>query len=71
MELNDKENMEALVLALIALRTLNRQQETLHAEAEEFQPFDLQKLRHLYNVEDKSPSRLYDRQASYVAQAAS
>jgi hypothetical protein len=62
--------MEALILALIAVRNLYKQQETLHPEAEEFQPFDLQKLRHLYNVEDKSPSRLSDRQA-YVAQAAS
>jgi hypothetical protein len=63
--------MEALALALLALRSLYRQQETLHSEAEEFRPFDLQQLRHLYNTEEKSPSRLSDRQASYVAQAAS
>jgi hypothetical protein len=63
--------MEALALALLALRSLYRQRETLNSEAEEFQPFDLQQLRHLYNTEEKSPSRLSDRQASYVAQAAS
>jgi hypothetical protein len=63
--------MEALVLALIALRNPYRQQETLDSEAEEFQPFDLQELRHLSNSKDKSPSRLSSRQASYVAQAAS
>ena len=63
--------MEALALALLALRSLYRQQETLHSEAEEFRPFDLQQLRHLSNSKDKSPSRLSDRQASYVAQAAS
>jgi hypothetical protein len=63
--------MEALALALLALRSLYRQRETLNSEAEEFQPFDLQQLRHLYNTEEKSPRRLSDRQASYVAQAAS
>jgi hypothetical protein len=62
--------MEALALALLALRSLCRQQETLHSEAEEFRPLDLQQLRHLYDTEEKSPSRLSDRQASYVAQAA-
>jgi hypothetical protein len=63
--------MEALALALLALRSLYRQRETLNSEAEEFQPFDLQQLRHLYNTKEKSPRRLSDRQASYVAQAAS
>jgi hypothetical protein len=63
--------MEALALALLALRSLYRQQEALDSEAEEFQPFDLQELRQLSNSKDKSPSRLSDRQASYVAQAAS
>ncbi len=63
--------MEALALALLALRSLCRQQETLHPEAEEFRPLDLEQLRHLYDTEEKSPSRLSDRQASYVAQAAS
>ncbi len=63
--------MEALALALLALRSLYRQQETLHSEAEEFRPFDLQQLRHLYNTEEKSPSRLSDRPASYMPQAAS
>jgi hypothetical protein len=66
-----KGNMEALVVALIAVRNLYRQQESLDSEAEEFQSFDLQELRHLYNAKDKSPSRLSDRQASYVAQAGS
>ena len=63
--------MEALVLALIAVGNLYRQQEAIDPEAEKFQSFDLQELRHLYNAKDKSPSRLSDRQASYVAQAAS
>jgi hypothetical protein len=63
--------MEALVLALIAVGNPYRKQEALDPEAEEFQSFDLQELRHLYSAKDKSPSRLSDRQASYVAQAAS
>jgi len=63
--------MEALVLALIALRNSYRQQEALDSELEEFQSSDLQELRHLSSSKDKSPSRLFDRQASYVAQAAS
>ncbi len=63
--------MEALVLGLIAVRNLYRQQDTLDSEVEAFQSFDVQELRHLSNSNDKSPSRLSDRQASYVAQAAS
>jgi hypothetical protein len=63
--------MEALVLALITVRSLYTQQGRLGPETEEFQPFDLQALRHLYDAEEKSASRLSDRQASYVAQAAS
>jgi hypothetical protein len=56
--------MEELALALLALRSLYKQQETLHSEAEEFRPFDLQQLRHLSSSKDKSPSRLSDREAS-------
>ena len=54
--------MEALVLALIALRNSYRQQEALDSEPEEFQSSDLQELRHLSSSKDKSPSRLFDRQ---------
>jgi hypothetical protein len=56
-----KGNMEKLALALLALRSLYKQQETLHSEAEEFRPFDLQQLRHLSSSKDKSASRLSDR----------
>jgi len=62
--------METLVLALIAVSNLCRQQETLELE-EKLRSLDLRELRHLYNADGKSPSRLSDWQASYMAQAAS
>jgi hypothetical protein len=62
--------MEALTLALIAVGNLYKQQQAFEPEAE-FQSFDLQALRDLHNAKDRSPSRLSDRQASFVAQAAS
>ena len=63
--------MEALVFALIVVRNAYRRQEAFIPEPHEFQPFDLQALRHSYNAEHNSRSRPSDRQESYVAQAVS
>ena len=49
--------MEALIFALIATRNVYTQHVTFVSEPGEFQPFDLQALRHSDIVEDNSPSR--------------
>jgi hypothetical protein len=60
--------METLVFALIASYNAHRQKEPVVAEAEEFQPFDLQALRN--SPENKpSPVRRVGREA-YVPQTA-
>jgi hypothetical protein len=59
--------METLVFALIASYNAYRQQESVVAEPEEFQPFDLQVLRS--SAEDKS-SRSSSRREAYVPQTA-
>jgi hypothetical protein len=66
-----KENMQALLLALIAVRDAYRRQEPIVPEPYKFQPFDLQALRQVYRAKDTSPSRPSDRQESYVAHSVS
>jgi hypothetical protein len=63
--------MEALILALIAVRNQYRQPAGSLPEPKEFQPFDLQALSHLPDTKDKASSLLSDRQAPYVVQAVS
>ena len=63
--------MQALLLALIAVRDAYRRQEPIVPEPYKFQPFDLQALRQVYRAKDTSPSRPSDRQESYVAQSVS
>jgi hypothetical protein len=47
--------MEILVFGLIAMRNgYTQQQETFVREPDEFQPFDVQALAHLYNVNNDS-----------------
>jgi hypothetical protein len=62
--------MEALALALLIVRNAYRKQETVGPEPHEFQPFDVQALRHSYYSEENGPSRPSDRQKSYVPRAA-
>jgi hypothetical protein len=59
--------MEILIFALIASYNAHRQKETVVAEPEEFQPFDLQALR---NFPDNKPSRSSSRREAYVPQTA-
>jgi hypothetical protein len=66
-----RKNMEALVLALIIVRNQYRQRQSSLPEADEFQLFDLQALRHSYNAEEMLPGRPLDRQQAYAAQAVS
>jgi hypothetical protein len=49
--------MEALALALLIVRNAYRRQETVVPEPDEFQPFDVQALRHSYYSEENGPSR--------------
>jgi hypothetical protein len=67
----EKENMEALLFALIAVRNAYRKQEAFVPEPDKFQSLDLQALRQVYRANGKSPSRRSDRQESHVAQAVS
>jgi hypothetical protein len=59
--------MEILIFALIASYSAYRQQESVVAEPEEFQPFDLQALR---NSTENEPSRSSSRREAYVPQTA-
>jgi hypothetical protein len=59
--------MEILIFALIASYNAHRQQVSVVAEPEEFQPFDLQALR---NSTDNKPSRSSSRREAYVPQTA-
>src|SRR5271155_1500098 len=62
-----REKMKTLILALIASYNAHRQQEWVVAEAEEFQPFDLQALK---NSADNKPIRSSSRREAYVPQTA-
>ena len=59
--------METLIFALIASYNAHRQRESVAAEPEEFQPFDLQALR---NSADNQPSQSSSRREAYVPQTA-
>jgi len=48
--------MEALILALLIVRTAYRWQESVVPEPDTFQPFDLQWLGHQYNANYEAPS---------------
>ena len=59
--------METLIFALIASCNAHRQQESVVAEPELFQPFDLKVLR---NVPSNTPSRSSSGREAYVPQTA-
>src|SRR5262249_36103740 len=62
-----EEKMEILIFALTASYSAYRQQESVVAELEEFQPFDLRALR---NSTENKPSRSSSRREAYVPQTA-
>jgi hypothetical protein len=66
--------MEALVIALLAIRNQYRQPERSVVEPDDFRPFDLQALKdpkHSYQPKGTSPSRPFGRQQSRPAEAVS
>jgi hypothetical protein len=63
--------MEILVFALVSGFKLYRPQEKFVPEPDPFQRFDVQMLKHVYNLRADSSSRSSDRRKSYVVQAAS
>jgi hypothetical protein len=65
-------NMEILVFGLIAMRNGYRQpQETFVREPDEFHPFEVRALAHLYNGKNDTSGLLTDPKASLRAQVAS
>jgi hypothetical protein len=65
-----KKDMEILVFGLIAMRNAYKQ-ETFVREPDEFQPFDVWALAHLYNVRNDSSKLTTDPTPSLTAQVAS
>ena len=64
--------MKILVFGLIAMRNgYRQQQETFVREPDEFQPFDVQALAHLYNVRNDSSKLPTDPTPSLRTQVAS
>jgi hypothetical protein len=63
--------MEALVLAIVALRKGYKLEETTVPEPAAFRPFDLRALKRAYQAEADSSSRPSGRQNSLVTQTAS
>jgi hypothetical protein len=64
--------MEILVFGLLAMRNGYRQpEETLVRELDELEPFDVQTLAHLYNVENVYSRPPTDPTSSFTAQFAS
>ena len=63
--------MEALLLALVTVSTLNRNKTAAIQEPETFQSFDFQALRNVYNATEQSLSQTPARRESQLARAAS
>ena len=63
--------MEPLIFALIAARNGYKQEESLVREPDDFQPFDVRALGHVYNANSDSSSRPSGRSPSLAARVAS
>jgi len=50
--------METLIFAVIAVRNGYKQEQNLVPEPDDFQPFDVRALGHVYNAKNDSSSRL-------------
>ena len=63
--------MEALVIGLIAVNRLYRQEESVLPETENLKPLDLQSLRYLYHTTGRTAGQRADRNDSHLASAVS
>jgi hypothetical protein len=63
----ERKKMEILIFALIASYSALRQKESVIAEPEDFQPFDLQALR---NPTNNKPSRSSRQRVAYLPRTA-
>jgi hypothetical protein len=63
--------METLIFAMIAFRNGYKQEESLVPESDDFRPFDVRALGHVYNVKNDSSNRPSGRSPSLAARVAS
>jgi hypothetical protein len=63
--------MEALIIGLIAVNRLYKQEEQVLPETETLKPLDLQSLRYLYNATGRKAGQRADRNDSPLASAVS
>ena len=63
--------MEPLIFALIAVRNGYKQEESFVPEPDDFQPFDVRALGHVYNAKNDSSNRPSGRSSSLAARVAS
>jgi len=63
--------MEPLIFALIAARNGYKQEESLVREPDDFQPFDVRALGHVYNAKNDSSNRPAGRSPSLATRVAS
>lgn len=69
LNLGRRDTMEALILALLIVRTAYRRRESVVPEPDTFEPFDLQALGHQYNADYKVSSPPSAAEESCVAHA--
>ena len=63
--------MELLIFALVAARNGYKQEESLVREPDDFQPFDVRALGHVYNANNDSSNRPSGQSPSLAARVAS
>jgi hypothetical protein len=63
--------MEPLIFALIAVRNGYKQEESFVPEPDDFQPFDVRALGHVYNAKNDSSNRPSGRSSPLAARVAS
>jgi hypothetical protein len=63
--------MEPLIFAVIAVRNGYKQEQSLVPEPDDFQPFDVRALGHVYNAKNDSSNRPSGRSPSLAARVAS
>ena len=63
--------MEPLIFALIAVRNGYKQEESFVPEPDDFQPFDVRALGHVYNAKNDSSNRPSGRSPSLAPRVAS
>ena len=63
--------MEPLIFAVIAVRNGYKQEQSLVPEPDDFQPFDVRALGHVYNAKNDSSNRPSGRSTSLATGVAS